>query len=91
MGTHRAGSDIDLTLQGGPALTLAVVHRIVHELDDLMLPHTFDLSLFAALSKPELLEHIRRVGVVLYEREPVRGGELEPAPGGATDEGSMRP
>lgn len=39
-------------------------------LDDLLLPYQMDLSLFASLTHPELLDHIRRVGVPLYERSP---------------------
>ena len=69
-GTHRPGSDIDLTLCGsglGPTL----LARIDTELDDLLLPYQMDLSLFANLTHPELLDHIRRVGVPLYERSPV--------------------
>ena len=37
-------------------------------LDDLLLPYQIDLSLMASLSHPDLLDHIRRVGVVLYAK-----------------------
>ena len=33
-----------------------------------VLPYQMDLSIFAALTSPALLDHIRRVGVILYER-----------------------
>jgi predicted nucleotidyltransferase len=68
-GTHRPGSDIDLTLCGR-GLDHTLLTRIDNELDDLLLPYQIDLSLFAALTHPALLEHIRRVGVTLYERIP---------------------
>jgi predicted nucleotidyltransferase len=68
-GTHRPGSDIDLTLQGG-ALEHRDLVEIDAELDDLMMPYRIDLSLFADLSHPDLLDHIRRVGIVLYARDP---------------------
>lgn len=42
--------------------------RIDHELDDLLLPYLIDLSLMSSLSQPTLLDHIRRVGVVLYKK-----------------------
>jgi predicted nucleotidyltransferase len=67
-GTYRNGSDIDLTLSGEPGLTLEALHRIMHELDELLLPYTIDLSLFKDIGDPEVVEHIRRVGVVFYEK-----------------------
>lgn len=66
-GTHRPGSDIDLTLCGGE-LDHTLLARIDDELDDLLLPYQMDLSLTSDLTHPPLLDHIRRVGVVLYER-----------------------
>lgn len=66
-GTHRPGSDIDLTLCGS-GLDHTLLTRIADELDDLLLPYQMDLSIFAALTSPALLDHIRRVGVILYER-----------------------
>ena len=68
-GTHRPGSDIDLTLCGS-GLDHTLLTRIAAELDDLLLPYQIDLSLFAAITHPALLDHIRRVGVTLYERSP---------------------
>lgn len=67
-GTYKNGSDIDLTLVGGEDLSLHVLYRIADELDDLLLPYTFDLSIFSHISDPDVVEHIRRVGVTFYER-----------------------
>ena len=67
MGTYRPGSDIDLTLCGGE-LNHTLLTQINNELDDLLLPYQIDLSLMASLSHPALLDHIRRVGVVLYAK-----------------------
>lgn len=64
-GNYKPGSDIDLTLQGAN-LTLAIVHQIELELDELLLPYTFDLSLYHHLSNPDLLAHIERVGQLFY-------------------------
>ena len=66
-GTHHPGSDIDLTLCGN-RLDHALLTRIENELDDLLLPHRIDLSLFETLTHPDLIDHIRRVGVTFYER-----------------------
>ena len=70
MGTYRAGSDIDLTLYGDE-LTVQQLAMIASELDDLLLPYTIDLSLFASLGNADLREHIERVGKVFYERDGV--------------------
>ncbi len=66
-GNHRPGADIDMTLFGD-GLDFSLRVRLLGELDDLLLPYQFDLSLFADLTHPGLIDHIRRVGVVLYER-----------------------
>ncbi len=67
MGIYRPGSDIDLTLCGGE-LNHTLLTQINNELDDLLLPYQIDLSLMALLSHPALLDHISRVGVVLYAK-----------------------
>lgn len=67
MSTYKAGSDIDLTLQGD-RLSLPQLAAISSELDDLLLPYTMDLSIFAMLNNADLREHIGRVGKVFYER-----------------------
>ena len=67
LGRHRPASDIDLTLLG-PDLSSTVLARIDAELDDLLLPWVIDLSCHASLRHAALLDHIERVGLVLYER-----------------------
>jgi predicted nucleotidyltransferase len=66
-GTQRNGSDIDLTIVGD-AVTHGQLLKLANQLDDLLLPYKIDLSLLRQIENPELLEHIRRVGVVVYER-----------------------
>ena len=66
-GTHRPGSDIDLTLCGS-GLGQTHLARIDEALDDLLLPYQIDLSDMASLTHPALLDHIRRVGIVFYEK-----------------------
>ena len=75
--THRPGSDIDLVLYGS-GLGQTQLARIDEALDDLLLPYQMDLSLFASLTHPNLLDHIRRVGVPFYERSPATQ-EVHPA------------
>jgi len=66
-GNFKPGSDIDLTLKGSN-INLSVMNQIGLSLDDLLLPYTFDLSVFDHIKEPDLLEHIDRVGIVFYER-----------------------
>ena len=68
-GTYKNGSDIDLTLRGGADLTLNVLYKIANDLDDLFLPYTIDLSIFHDISDPDVIEHIQRVGVIVYEQD----------------------
>lgn len=69
-GNYKPGSDIDLTLFGDE-LDERVMSRIYWALDDLLLPYEMDLSNFTDLRQPALTDHIRRMGVVLYEKNAV--------------------
>jgi predicted nucleotidyltransferase len=68
-GTYRRGSDIDLTLKG-ELLDFAELMQIEDQIDDLLLPYTVDLSEYRQLSNPDLLGHIDRVGIVIYQQQP---------------------
>lgn len=74
-GTHRKGSDIDLVLSG-QGFTERDLSRLEGELDDLLLPYTFDLSLRCSVNSPDLLEHIERVGKDLYINRANAHGEV---------------
>lgn len=66
-GNYRDGSDIDLTIVGD-AVTQSHLLRIANELDDLLLPYKIDLSLMRQIEDSEVVEHIKRVGVVFYKK-----------------------
>ena len=68
MGTYRNNSDIDLTLFG-KKLDLTLQQAIENDLDDLLLPWRFDVSIFERLTNKDLLTHINRVGKVFYQRQ----------------------
>lgn len=68
-GNYKPGSDIDLTFKGD--LNLAILNKISLRIDDLLLPYTFDLSVFAHIDNKDLIEHIQRAGKIFYQREPV--------------------
>ena len=66
-GNYRSGSDIDLTLLGN-GLTPDILGKIRGELDDGPLPYRVDLSILSHITHADLVDHIRRVGVVFYEK-----------------------
>ena len=65
-GNYKPGSDIDLTIKG-KELNLKLLNKISLELDDLLLPYTFDLSIYNHIKQPDLIDHIVRVGKVFYK------------------------
>ena len=67
-GNYKPGSDIDLTIKG-KELNLKLLNKISLELDDLLLPYTFDLSIYNHIKQPDLIDHIVRVGKVFYKGE----------------------
>jgi uncharacterized protein len=67
-GNFRDGSDIDITLLG-KQVTEGIRSQVWLDLDDLNTPYLIDLSVFNKLDSPSLVEHIQRVGKILYERE----------------------
>jgi len=66
-GNHKPGSDIDLTLKG-EKITTSILNTICSQLDDLLLPYTFDISIYDHLKNSDILEHIDRVGLRFYKR-----------------------
>ncbi len=66
-GNYKAGSDIDLTLYG-TGLSQETLMDVSIALDDLLLPYTIDLSIYANLDNHALREHIDRLGLSFYQR-----------------------
>ncbi|MEM9267010.1 MAG: nucleotidyltransferase domain-containing protein [Cyanobacteria bacterium P01_F01_bin.13] len=66
-GNYRPGSDIDLTVIGKD-LSHEQLLSIEHQLDDLLLPYLFDLSIFSHIEDPDVIAHINRVGLIFYEK-----------------------
>ena len=73
-GNYREGSDIDISLVGDK-LNLNTLLRIETELDDLLLPYGIDLSIFDKIENQELIQHIKRVGIILYEKKKKQSGQ----------------
>lgn len=66
-GTNRPGSDLDLALKGQD-LNLHLLNKISRDLDELLLPYNIDLSIHHRINNPDLLDHIKRVGKVIYKK-----------------------
>lgn len=70
MGNYRPASDIDITFIG-ETLTLSIINKVEWELDDLLLPYTFDLSIYNKISNVDVLNHIKRVGTIFYNKKDI--------------------
>lgn len=67
-GNYRKNSDIDISLMGDN-FNFNKLLRIETELDDLLLPYNIDISMFDKIQNVDLIEHIKKVGVIFYEKE----------------------
>ena len=63
-GTHSDRSDVDLALAG--SLGALGAEAIAAELEELPLPYRFNVHALAAITHTPLLEHIERIGKVIY-------------------------
>ncbi|MFA7126909.1 MAG: nucleotidyltransferase domain-containing protein [Bacilli bacterium] len=66
-GTFHPGSDIDITIKG-ERFNDSLVGKLADEIDDLLLPYSFDISSWSQIDNPDLLAHIERVGIVIYQK-----------------------
>lgn len=66
-GNFKPGSDVDLTLKG-EKLKLKLLNKISLGIDDLLLPYSFDISIFHQITNIDLIEHIERVGITFYKK-----------------------
>lgn len=67
-GNYRNGSDIDLTLLGKDLTLNDTLYPIMDDIDELDLPYSFDFSIFEQLDDAEFLDHIKRIGLMFYQR-----------------------
>lgn len=68
-GTEKPGSDVDLAIKGAAATYDTAVRLAGILNEEKPIPYFFDVILYDAIAEPRLIEHIDRVGVVLYSRE----------------------
>ena len=66
-GNYKNGSDVDLALKGKLNFTItAHIGFLLNE--ETNMPYKFDVIDYQSIQNKELIEHINRVGVVLYKR-----------------------
>lgn len=64
-GNYKPASDIDLTLKGHE-IDFELQQNLEFDLDDLMLPYKFDITIYNKLTNPEFITHIDRIGKEFY-------------------------
>jgi len=64
-GTYNSRSDIDL-VAFGQGIDRAVIAEVLMDLDDSDIPYLVDLQAYHDLRNPQLIDHVDRVGVVIY-------------------------
>ena len=65
-GTAKPSSDIDLAVEG--IRDNLHVEALTLELEELPLPYTFDVLSIHDIINASLLDHIARVGIIIYEK-----------------------
>ncbi|GHV90888.1 hypothetical protein AGMMS50268_13910 [Spirochaetia bacterium] len=69
-GNFKTGSDIDITLHTDNSFTHGDLLDVMGDFDDSDMPYMADISIYSSLENQNLKDHIRRVGKVLYEKQP---------------------
>jgi len=58
----------------GENLNFSTLTKTCQELDELLLPYTFDLSILSHIKDDDMLDHIRRIGKVFYSSKTQTSG-----------------
>mgnify|MGYP000084673111 FL=1 len=68
LGNYKIASDIDLALKG-ETLDSTDEMKITFDLDDLMLPYKFDITIYDQVKNKELRNHIDKFGKMIYKKQ----------------------
>lgn len=66
-GNFNERSDLDLVITKSKINT-KIIGKIISEINENNFPYTIDIQLFDRISNQNLIEHINRVGKVLYKK-----------------------
>ncbi len=64
-GTFKPFSDVDIALMGNNLLQRDITH-LLNKIHNSNFPYQVDLVLFKSLKNQDLIDHIQRVGVIIY-------------------------
>lgn len=70
MGNYHSGSDIDIAVMG-KNFSFDDYLTILSELNQLDSLYTIDLIRYESIDNSDLREHIKRVGIVLYQKKNI--------------------
>jgi predicted nucleotidyltransferase len=73
-GTYKPGSDVDLAIKGEYASYDTAVRLAEVLNEEKPLPYFFDVLLYEGIKEPRLVEHIDRIGAVIYCRDIAQAG-----------------
>ncbi|MDF1579409.1 MAG: nucleotidyltransferase domain-containing protein [Desulfuromonadales bacterium] len=68
-GSYRPGSDIDLAIEAGHSGHSTAIRLAAKLNEESSLPYMFDVVDLSGIAEESLLEHIQRVGKVIYQRQ----------------------
>ena len=68
-GNFKPGSDIDMTIVAAPSFDFSALAKVNMMFHESSLPYLYDISDFTKLTNPDLIEHIKRCGKVIYKTE----------------------
>ncbi len=66
-GNFKSASDIDLSLLG-KNIDSTLLNQIEFDLDDLLLPYKFDISIYDKITNLHFIKHIDIIGLQFYEK-----------------------
>ncbi|MBD1399611.1 nucleotidyltransferase family protein [Pelovirga terrestris] len=65
-GTDKPGSDVDLAIETDSTNNRTAIELAIRLNEETPLPYMFDVIDHQQINEPALLDHIERVGVVIY-------------------------
>ncbi len=66
-GNFKPGSDVDIALMGSE-ISFNDLLFLHNKIDELNLPYKFDILIYDQIKDNDVIEHIKRVSVILYEQ-----------------------
>ena len=68
-GNYQEYSDIDLAVYGDGKLDRFIIADILTQINDSNIPYLIDIQDYHNIKNKNLIEHIDRVGIIIYQQE----------------------